>query len=144
MTLLDAFQAGRLDPAQFPHRAHVEVSFALAQRYSPEEAYARLVAGLRTLTIRAGRPDRFHETITRAWFELIRQVEDPEHHPELFDKRLLGRFYSPARLAAGRERFVEPDLAPLRLAKVAAQPAPTASAAGKGVSRRYHSASSAA
>jgi hypothetical protein len=94
------------------------VSFALAQRYSPEEAYSRLVAGLRALTIRAGRPDRFHETITRAWFELISGVEDPHAHPELFDKGLLARFYSPERLAAGRERFVEPDLAPLRLDSV--------------------------
>jgi hypothetical protein len=115
MTLLDAFEGGTLDPAAFPHRAHVLVSFELAQRYSPDEAYARLVAGLRALTIRAGRPDRFHETITRAWFELIRHVGDPEAHPELFDTRLLARFYSPERLAAGRERFLEPDLAPLRL-----------------------------
>jgi hypothetical protein len=120
MTLLVAFEDGTADPADFPHRAHVEVSFVLGQRYSADEAYARLVAGLKALTQKAGRPDRFHETITRAWFELISQAESLEIHPELFDKRLLGRFYSPARLAAGRERFVEPDLAPLRLAKAAA------------------------
>lgn len=115
MDLVEAFETGTLQPADFPHRAHVLVSFALSQRYPRQEAYARLVAGLRALTRRAGRPDRFHETITRAWFELISQAADPEQHPELFDKRLLTRFYSPERLAAGRERFIEPDLGPLRL-----------------------------
>jgi hypothetical protein len=115
MTLLDAFEAGTLDPGDFPHQAHVFVTFSLAQRYPRAEAYARLVAGLRTLTRRAGRPERFHETITRAWFELISQASSLEQHPELFDKRLLGRYYSPERLAAGRERFLESDLAPLRL-----------------------------
>ena len=113
--LIAAFEAGTLEPSAFPHRAHVLVAHGLAQRYSPEEGYARLVAGLRALTRRAGRPDVYHETITRAWFELIRQASDPEAHPELFDKRLIGHYYSRERLSAGREVFVEPDLAPLRL-----------------------------
>lgn len=72
-------------------------------------------AGLRDMTVRAGRSQAYHETITRAWYELIAQAEDLDRAPELFDKQLLGRFYSPERLAAGRERWMEPDRQPLRL-----------------------------
>ena len=46
---------------------------------------------------------------------MIGSVDDLASAPELFDKRLLGRFYSPERLAAGRTRFTAPDLHPLRL-----------------------------
>jgi flavin reductase (DIM6/NTAB) family NADH-FMN oxidoreductase RutF len=67
------------------------------------------------MTSRAGRPEAYHETITRAWYELIAGVDDLGNAPELFDKRLLGRFYSPGRLAAGRDRWLEPDLHPLTL-----------------------------
>ena len=71
--------------------------------------------GIRRMADRAGAPAKYHVTITRAWFELISSVDDLELHPELMDKRLLGRFYSPERLAAGHRRWLEPDLQPLRL-----------------------------
>jgi hypothetical protein len=54
-------------------------------------------------------------TITRAWYELISSVDGLDSHDELFDKALLERYYSPERLAAGREQWLEPDLQPLRL-----------------------------
>jgi flavin reductase (DIM6/NTAB) family NADH-FMN oxidoreductase RutF len=93
----------------------VRVCWALSRRYSRDEAYRRLVAGIRDIAHRAGRPDAYHETITRAWFELVASAGRPDEWPELFDKSLLGRYYSPARLAAGREEWLEPDLHPLRL-----------------------------
>ena len=113
--LLDAFESRRLSPAQFPHEAHVRVAWGLAQRHQRDEAYRRLTSGIRALAARAGKPGIYHETITRAWFELIAGAEDLAEHPELFDKRLLARYYSPEALAAGRERWVAPDLQPLRL-----------------------------
>jgi flavin reductase (DIM6/NTAB) family NADH-FMN oxidoreductase RutF len=113
--LIDAFEAGTIDGAQFPHERHVRVAWGLARRYGHDEGLRRLVAGIRAMAARAGRPEAYHETITRAWYELIAGVDDLASAPELLDKRLLGRFYSPGRLAAGRSRWLEPDLQPLSL-----------------------------
>jgi 3-hydroxy-9,10-secoandrosta-1,3,5(10)-triene-9,17-dione monooxygenase reductase component len=121
--LLSNFQAGEIAAADFPHERHVQVTWALAQRYPREEALRRLIDGIRGIAARAGRPRAYHETITRAWFELISGANDLRRYPELFDKGLLGRYYTPARLAEGRQRWLEPDLHPLRL------PAPEPAAA---------------
>jgi hypothetical protein len=113
--LLDAFEAGTIAGDEFPHERHVRVAWGLSRRYEHEEAFARLAAGIRRIASRGGWPRLYHETVTRAWFELISGADDLDGHPELFDKRLLGSYYSPARLESGRVRFVEPDLRPLRL-----------------------------
>ena len=113
--LVAAFDAAQIEAADFPHRRHVKVAWALVRRYDAEEAFARLVIGIRGIATRAGRADAYHETITRAWFELIRQSDDLAHDPALFDKQLLRRYYSDARLAAGREEWLDPDLHPLEL-----------------------------
>jgi hypothetical protein len=114
-TLMEAFEAGKVEGDAFPHESHVRVAWALAQRYGPEDGRRRMSRGIREMALRAGRPGVYHETITRAWFELIAQAPDLDRAPELFDKRLLGEFYSPERLAEGREQWLEPDLRPLRL-----------------------------
>jgi hypothetical protein len=120
--LVDAFESGRIDGADFPHERHVAVAWGLARRYGREDGLRRMSAGIKDIARRAGRPGVYHETITRAWFELIADVDDLERHPELLDKGLLGRFYSPEQLAAGRERWLEPDLRPLRLDSAVAVP----------------------
>jgi hypothetical protein len=124
--LVAAFEAEAIPPAEFTHRRHVRVAWWLQRRHPREEAYARLVAGLRSFARRAGRPDAFHETMTRAWFELIGQSPDLAANPELDDRGLLARYYSGPVLAAGRSEWVEPDLHPL----VLPPPQATASAAG--------------
>jgi hypothetical protein len=113
--LTEAFEAGTIDPSRFRHQDHVLVARGLAERYGHDEGLRRMVVGIRGMTSRAGRPQAYHETITRAWYELIATVDDLASAPELFDQHLLGGFYSPERLAAGRERWTEPDLHPLRL-----------------------------
>ena len=55
-------------------------------------------------------PERYHETMTRAWFELVAHAAGA-----LLDRRLLERYYSQAVLESGRDRWVEPDLRPLVL-----------------------------
>src|SRR5690348_10125701 len=69
--LLAAFEAGRIDPACFPHRAHVQVSFELLECHRFPEALLHLARGLRLLAARAGRPEVYHETITAAFLALI-------------------------------------------------------------------------
>ena len=113
--LVSAFEAGTVASNAFPHEAHVRVTFELIRRYGRDEAFLRLVTGIRGIAGRAGKPEAYHETITRAWFELIAGADDLDDHPELFDRRLLGRYYSAGALAAGRERWVEPDLRALEL-----------------------------
>lgn len=113
--LVAAFEAEEIPPAEFTHGRHVRVAWALSRRHPPGEAYARLAAGLRSFARRAGRPEAFHETMTRAWLELIAQSADLDANPELQDRALLARYYSPAALGAGRHEWVEPDLRPLVL-----------------------------
>jgi Flavin reductase like domain len=113
--LLKAFEAGEIAGNDFPHRSHVRVAWELSRRYEPEEGLRRLIAGIQGIAVRAGQPTVYHETITRAWFELVSSADDLAEHPELFDKTLLGRYYTAGRLEAGRERWLEPDLHPLTL-----------------------------
>ena len=110
-----AFEAGKAESDGFPHEAHVRVTWGLIRRYGRDDAFPRLVAGIRGIAARAGKPQAYHETITRAWFELIAAAQDLEDHPELFDRSLLDRYYSAGALAAGRDEWVEPDLHPLGL-----------------------------
>jgi flavin reductase (DIM6/NTAB) family NADH-FMN oxidoreductase RutF len=113
--LLDAFERGELESADFPHASHVRVAWELARRYGADEGLSRLIDGIRAIARRAGRPEAYHVTITRAWFELVASVDRLEEHEELLDRTLLDRYYTRERLASGREQWVEPDLHPLRL-----------------------------
>ena len=113
--LTNAFERDEIDGANFPHESHLQVAWALARRYGREEGLNRMRAGLQGIAGRAGRPEVYHETITRAWFELVAPLDGLDRHPELLDRRLLARYYSPDVLESGRERWVEPDRCPLRL-----------------------------
>ena len=114
--MLDDFEAGRIPGWAFPHERHVRVAWGLSRRYPREEAFARLAEGIRGIATRAGVPGKYHETMTRAWFELAAQAESLDAHPQLFDRSLLARYYSAVRLEAGRHEWLEPDLQPLVLA----------------------------
>ncbi|MEZ5319031.1 MAG: hypothetical protein R2752_16640 [Vicinamibacterales bacterium] len=130
-----AFEAGRVGPADFPHRAHVRLTWTVL-RLEPDPAAARrrIGGGILAFATRHGAAAKFHVTITDAWIRLVeaalaaappadRQAFDDwiAGAPHLLDARRLGRHYSPARLAgdAARTGWVPPDLAPL-----AAPPAP--------------------
>ena len=116
--MLADFEAGRISASAFPHERHVRVAWGLSRRYPHEEAFARLAEGIRGIAARAGVPGKYHETMTRAWFELVAQAETLDAHPELLDRSLLARYYSPDRLDAGRNEWLEPDIEPLLLAPV--------------------------
>ena len=116
--MLEDFEAGRIDGSAFPHESHLRVAWGLSRRYARDEALARLAQGIRGIAARAGVPGKYHETMTRAWFELAAQAESLDAHPELLDRSLLSRYYSAERLEAGRHEWLEPDLSPLRLVRV--------------------------
>lgn len=112
--LVAAFEAGKISPAEFSHENHVRVAWGLARHYGKARGLELLTIGIKALAVRAGKPDAFHVTLTRAWFELISSVENVDAAPELFDKSLIKRFYSSERIASGREQWLEPDLNPLK------------------------------
>jgi len=87
-----------------------------------------LLDGLRRFAQRAGVPQKFMHTTTIAWARLVAvaQTASPstnnfsewiQSHPELLDRNLLAKYYSPGRLETpeARSSWVEPDLAPLGL-----------------------------
>ena len=118
--LLAAFEAGRIDPAHFPHRAHVQVGFELLECHRFPEALLHLARGLRRLAARAGRPEVYHETITAAFLALIAERRSrgryagwkdfAARNPDLFRKELLEEFYDRATLQSpiARETFILP------------------------------------
>lgn len=113
--LIDAFETGKIEGADFPHEHHVRVAWGLAQRYGREEGLRRMATGIRDMAARAGQPEKYHHTITRAWFELVASTRSLDRDSALFDRTLLGRYYTPERLSEGRERWLAPDLQPLWL-----------------------------
>ena len=118
--LLADFEAGRVDPRQFPHRAHVEVSYQLLEHHPFPEALLHLARGLRRLAAKAGKPEVYHETITAAFLALIAERrlrgeyagwEDfAERNPDLLEKECLRSWYEPELLQSNiaRETFVLP------------------------------------
>jgi hypothetical protein len=120
--LIVAFEAGTLAAADFRHERHVRVAWGLQRRYGRAEGLRRMAAGIRAMADRAGHPEKYHVTVTRAWFELVAGADEVRDDSDLFDRTLLTRYYTPERLKAGRERWVEPDLCPLTLPATSGAP----------------------
>ena len=120
------FEAGEIVPQDFDHEAHVRIGWCYLQRYPAAIAISRFTAALRSLTVRLGVPQKYHETVT--WFFMIviaeriagSQAADwqsfREGNPDLVKcaAALLTRHYSKACLASEHARrcFVLPDLVP--------------------------------
>ena len=118
---LSAFDDTTLEP--FHHRDHLRVTFLYLRQFGEQETRARLgPAILRYAAARNG-AEKYHQTITLAWIRLVAGasagMQDFDAmlagHPELLNKNLLERYYSPAVLASpeARAAWVEPDREPL-------------------------------
>jgi len=110
---------------RFGHREHVHLTWLLVRRYGVPDAISLMSQGLRRTARYAGVPQKYNETLSRAWVELVGHHTEAERdetdfgafatrHPVLLDKRLIARFYTPATLASQRARtgWVTPDRAP--------------------------------
>ncbi len=118
------FEAGRLRPADFDHRAHVRLAYALLVGNEPERAASRMRELLLGFLADHGIDTaRYHETMTRAWVDAVRHFMDrtPESasadafidaNPELLDSRIMLTHYSAAVLFSpeARQRYVDPDV----------------------------------
>lgn len=109
---------------RFGHRQHVRLTWLAVRRHGTDRAIALISDGIRQTTEYAGRPRKYHATLSRAWVELVGHHalhdeaadfdEFAARNPALLDKRLLTRFYRSSTLAgeAARAGWVAPDLAP--------------------------------
>jgi hypothetical protein len=109
----------------FSHREHLELAWTYLDRYPFERAYEAVAAAVRHVARLHGAPDRYHETLTRAWLLLVavhRSWQPGDSfdefiaaHPRLLDRTLLNGHYTHERLMSpqAREAWTEPDLRPL-------------------------------
>ncbi len=124
---LRAFEACELKHGTFHHADHIRLAWIYVTRLGENDAQGRLLAGIRKMALHAGAPQKFLCTTTIAWTRLVAAAQGSaatvpdfsawvQLHPELFDRHLLAKYYSPGRLETPEARtgWVEPDLAPLR------------------------------
>jgi hypothetical protein len=118
------FEAGRVTPAQFDHRAHIRLAYVLLADANVDSATAMMRSALQRFISRHGIPaEKFHETLTRAWVLAVRHFMERsgealsadafiEANPAMLDSRIMLSHYSATVLFSpeARSRFVEPDL----------------------------------
>lgn len=135
---LGRFLRGEIPAAGFPHREHVRMAFEMLKRHDFAATVLHYSRALRAMTARAGRPQAFHQTVTVAFLSLIAERMEAaraadfaafaRENPDLIEKSVLSRWYSPERLAsaAARRTFLLPDGAPHRAQLPGQPPAPAA------------------
>jgi hypothetical protein len=125
--LVAGFESANLPDGAFRHPEHIEVTWLYLHRYPAAEAFSRVTGGLRGLARAHGHPERYHETLTCAFFFLVHQrMAHPgerenrdswdafrQANEDLFawPSPLLGRYYQPETLGSelARRVFVLPD-----------------------------------
>jgi hypothetical protein len=118
---LQRFVRGQIAAADLPHREHVRLAFQMLQQHDFPETVLHFSHALQAMAQKAGRPERFNQTMTIAFLGLVAQRmeraagEDfaafAAANPDLFDKALLARWYRPGQLgsALARRAFLLPD-----------------------------------
>jgi hypothetical protein len=122
-----AFEAGAFAPADFSHRAHVQLAYVYLADSDVNLALERMRAALVSFLSHHGIPaNKYHETLTRAWILAVDHFmhRSPQaasaddfiaRNPLLLDTRIMLTHYSASLLFSetARARFVEPDLDPI-------------------------------
>lgn len=126
MELTRALERGEVANKSFHHLSHLHVAWVyLSESSGVDEAAAKMRKTLQRFATSAGKPEKYHETITLFWVRLlaaIRAVRSRETlrqivhaHPRLLEKDFPLAYYSSERLFSDQARtsWVEPDLKPL-------------------------------
>jgi len=122
-----AFEAGAYAPADFSHRAHVQLAYVYLAENHRDLALERYRAALVGFLAHHGIPaGKYHETLTRSWILAVHHFmhRSPEaasaddfieRNPLLLDSKIMLTHYSAGLLFsdAARADFVEPDLDPI-------------------------------
>lgn len=117
------FEADALPEDSFHHADHVRLAFAYLSEYAPLEALEKFGAALKRFAAARGKSQLYHETITHAYFFLIRERmargtsgnwdEFAQNNADLLTWKdgILSRYYSEVTLKSDLARavFVFPD-----------------------------------
>ncbi len=130
--LTRAFERGEIANESFHHVSHLHVAWVyLAESSSVQQAATKMRDTLRRFAAVAGKPQKYHETITLFWVHLLSRayaasrggsLEDIVHaNPQLLEKNFPLAYYSAGRLFSDEARtsWVEPDLKPLSIDAIA-------------------------
>jgi len=118
-----AFEADMVPGESFHHADHVRLAFAYLSEYPALEALEKFSTALRRYATARGKPQLYHETITHAYFFLIRErmARFPTLDWDEFSRRnsdlltwkdgILTHYYEEATLKSDLARmvFVFPD-----------------------------------
>jgi hypothetical protein len=112
----------------FPHASHLHVAWVyLSESPSVQQAANKIRRTLRRFAAAAGKPEKYHETMTLFWVQVLSQayavsrgerLEDIVHaNPQLLEKNFPLTYYSAERLFSDEARisWVQPDLKPLSI-----------------------------
>lgn len=123
---LAAVEAATYPGRDFGHRAHVRLAWLCLREHGFESGLERVRGLIQRYAAALGATGKYHETLTRAWAELVQVGLDAapgvtsfdafmEVRPELTDSRLLDRHYRKETLdsQAARAGWVPPDVTPL-------------------------------
>lgn len=120
--LTRALERGEIQ--DFRHASHLHVAWVyLDESSSPNEAADKMRSTLQKFTAAAGKPEKYHETITLFWIHRLAReqtggnsIQAVVHaHPQFLEKDFPLAYYSMDRLFSdeARHSWVEPDLKPL-------------------------------
>lgn len=125
-----ALERGEIN--DFHHASHLHVAWVyLAESASVRQALNKMRNTLRRFAAAAGKPEKYHETITSFWVQLLslaraadcgERLEEIVHaNPQLLEKNFPLTYYSAERLFSDEARisWVEPDLKPLTIDAIA-------------------------
>jgi hypothetical protein len=126
--LTRALERGEVANENFNHVSHLHVAWVyLAESSSVQQAANKMRDSLRRFAGAAGKPQKYHETITLFWVHLLsrahavsggERLEEIVHaNPQLLEKNFPLAYYSAERLFSDEARtsWVEPDLKPLSI-----------------------------
>jgi hypothetical protein len=126
--LTRALERGEIANNAFHHVSHLHVAWVyLDESSSVQQAANKMRDTLRRFAAAAGKPGKYHETITLFWVRLLshahtakrgeRLEEIVRANPQLLEKNFPLTYYSAERLFSdeARSSWVEPDLKPLSI-----------------------------
>ena len=73
LQVIEHFEADALPADSFHHADHVRLAFAYLSEYAPLVALGKFCVALKRFAAARGKPGLYHETITHAYFYLIRE-----------------------------------------------------------------------
>lgn len=130
--LARALERGEIANEDFRHASHLHVAWVyLTESSSVRQAANKMRTTLRRFATAAGKPEKYHETITLFWVHLLsrasagsrgeRLEEIVRADPQLLEKNFPLAYYSAERLFSdeARSSWVEPDLKPLSIDAIA-------------------------